>query len=87
MNKQKLISALQSRIAKRRNDLKILWKKYQSLGDFTSFGYIYFIKERANTLGEEQKVDKQLLRQLIVDERELKWLRELLIEGMPCEDV
>jgi hypothetical protein len=64
MNKQKLISALQSRIAKRRNDLKILWKKYQSLGDFTSFGYIYFIKERANALGYEQKVDKALLKML-----------------------
>jgi hypothetical protein len=86
MNKQKLISALQSRVAKRRNDLKILWKKFQSLGDFTSFGYIYFIKERANVLGEEQKVDKQLLRQLIDDERELKRLRELLTEGMSYEN-
>ncbi len=86
MSKLKLMSVLQSRIAKRRNDLKILWKKYQSLGDFTSFGYIYFIKERANALGEDQKVDKQLLRQLIVDERELKELRELLIDGIPCED-
>ncbi len=77
MNKQKLISALQSRTAKRRNELKIWWKKYHNCGDFTSVKLIVLIRESANELGYQQKVDNQILRQLIVDERELKELREI----------
>ena len=66
MNKQKLISVLQSRIAKRR--FYINWAKVHNLTRATN-SYL-----QRTVL--EQKQDKQILKQLIVDERELKMLRE-----------
>jgi len=73
MNKQKLISALQSRIAKRRNLLEDGWELFDDLqrDEDTEYDAYYFVVSLIKT-GYEQKVDKQLLRQLILDERELK---------------
>jgi len=72
MNKQKLISELQSRITKRKESIKYFWKEYEKYRRFYTADRI-----TAQQLGYEQKFDKQLLRQLIVDERELKELREI----------
>jgi hypothetical protein len=72
MNKQKLISVLQSRITKRKAVITFFWKEYEKYERLCTID-----KDTAQELGYEQKVDKQLLRQLIVDERELKELREI----------
>jgi len=68
----------------RRQAIKSGWECYHQHNpenyNLTTF------KDFAVELGDVQQVDKQLLRQLILDERELKELRELLIEGMPCGD-
>jgi hypothetical protein len=74
MNKQKLISALQSRLSVRGVLIKRGWS------NFVSKSYLHdkeMLKIRTLKLSAEQKLDKQLLRQLIVDERELKELREI----------
>ncbi len=59
MNKQKLISALQSRIAKRRKSLKTGWYNF---GDKDYKHDRRFLKIRMINLGIEQKVDKALLK-------------------------
>lgn len=69
MNKQKLISVLQSRIAKRRMLLKTGWNS------FADKDYKHdrrFLKFRLIKLGLEQKEDKQILKQLVEDERSIK---------------
>jgi hypothetical protein len=60
MNKQKLISALQSRIARRRTDITTLW--YHSNDTYPEDRHIY--KGHAIEAGIEQKVDKALLKML-----------------------
>jgi len=76
MNKLTLISALQSRIAKRKQRIKHEWEIFHSKG---LLGYDIWsmlgAKEDAIKLAVIQKLDKQILKQLIVDERELKELR------------
>ena len=57
MNKQKLISALQSRIAKRKAVITFFWREYDK------YERLYSIdKDSAQELGTEQKVDKALLK-------------------------
>jgi DNA-binding protein H-NS len=57
MNKQKLISALQSRIAKRKESIKYFWKEYEKYKRLYTADRI-----TAQELGYEQKVDKALLK-------------------------
>jgi DNA-binding protein H-NS len=59
MNKQKLISALQSRIAKRKESIKYFWKEYEKYKRLYTADRI-----TAQQLGYEQKVDKALLKML-----------------------
>lgn len=59
MNKQKLISALQSRIAKRKESIKYFWKEYEKYKRLYTADRI-----TAQELGYEQKVDKALLKML-----------------------
>lgn len=66
MNKQKLISVLQSRIAKRRKLLKTGWN---SFADKDYKHDRWFLKVRMIKLGIEQKHDKQILKQLVEDSR------------------
>lgn len=66
MNKQKLISVLQSRIAKQKTYITLTWIDYQ----LTSHeGDKKLFKEYAIKLGVEQKYDKQILKQLVEDAR------------------
>jgi hypothetical protein len=78
VNKQKLISALQSRIAKRKQRIKAEWEIFHSKGllEYDIWSMLG-AKEDALKLSIQQKQDKQILNQLIVDERELKELREI----------
>lgn len=74
MNKQKLISVLQSRIAKRRKKISHEWFIYSYEGcehDYDMWDKIG-AKEYGNRLGLEQKEDKQILKQLVEDERIIK---------------
>ncbi len=59
MNKQKLISALQSRVAKRKESIKYFWKEYEKYKRLYTADRI-----TAQQLGYEQKVDKALLKML-----------------------
>lgn len=69
MTRQKLISALQSRIAKQKTYITLTWIDYQ----LTSHeGDKKLFKEYAIKLGVEQKHDKQILKQLVEDERSIK---------------
>jgi hypothetical protein len=75
VNKQKLISALQSRLSVRGVLIKRGWS------NFVSKSYLHdkeMLKIRTLKLSAEQKFDKQLLRQLIIDERELREIRNLM---------
>ena len=76
MNKQKLISVLQSRIAKRRNSLGGCWEYWHTLCNMDYLDAYIKVKAYAVRLGLEQKEDKAILKQLVGDERELKLLRE-----------
>ena len=77
MNKQKLISVLQSRIAKRRNSLGGCWEYWHSICNMGYLDAYIKVKAHAIRLGLEQKEDKQILKQLVEDERELRYLRTL----------
>lgn len=78
MNKQKLISVLQSRIAKRRILLKTGWN---SFADKDYKHDRWFLKFRMIKLGLEQKEDKQILKQLLEDEREIKKWKKAFAEA------
>lgn len=67
MNKQKLISVLQSRIANNRNLLRYLWEEYNDYEELCF--YSKEVKNRAINVGERQKEDKAILKQLVEDER------------------
>ena len=67
MSKLKLISVLQSRIANNRNLLRYLWEEYNDYEEFCF--YSKEVKTRAIIVGERQKEDKQILKQLIEDAR------------------
>lgn len=70
MNKQKLISVLQSRIAKRRKYLAEGWELFDDLrrDEDKEHEAYYFVVTLIN-VGNEQKEDKQVLKQLIEDAR------------------
>lgn len=89
MNRQKLISALQSRIAKRRNYLADGWELFDELkrDEDTEYETYYFIVTLIN-VGKEQKEDKQILKQLVEDERSIKeWkARFWRTLGMYCKE-
>ena len=61
MNKQKLISALQSRIVKRRTILASYWELYEELAEENSSDSEPF-KVHLLRIGKEQKLDKALLK-------------------------
>ena len=67
MNKQKLMSVLQSRVSRRSYLIT-------RMGEFAT---TRAMKAQYKRFVVEQKQDKQILKQLIVDERELKELREI----------
>jgi len=71
MNKQKLISILQSRIAKRRMLLASYWELFEELVEEGCSDSKPFKVHLLKT-GIEQKVDKQILKQLVEDERSIK---------------
>lgn len=70
MTRQKLMSALQSRIAKRRNYLADGWELFDELrrDEDKEHEAYYFVVTLINN-GKEQKVDKAILKQLIHDAR------------------
>lgn len=67
MNKQKLISVLQSRIAKRRSSINNFWEAYYQ--DNTQGLNLDTFKKVAINTGKVQKEDKQILKQLVMDAR------------------
>lgn len=85
MNKQKLISVLQSRIAKRRKLLRTGW---YSFGDKDYKHDRWFLKTRMINLGIQQKEDEAILKQLVEDERSIKeWkARFWKTLGMYCKE-
>lgn len=74
MPKLKLMSVLQSRIAKRRSSISNFWEAYHQ-DNSQGLNLDTFKKVAINT-GRVQKEDKQILKRLVEDERELKLLRE-----------
>ena len=85
MNKQKLISVLQSRIAKRRKLLRTGW---YSFGDKDYKHDRWFLKTRMINLGIQQKEDKAILKQLVEDERSIKEWKARFWQtlGMYCKE-
>ena len=69
MKKQKLISVLQSRIAKRRMLLASGWELFYELD---SENDLEIWKTNLLSVGITQKEDKQVLKQLVEDERSIK---------------
>lgn len=70
MNKQKLISVLQSRIAKRKMLLASSWELFEELkAENINDSKIW--KVHLLEVGTTQKEDKQILKQLVEDEREI----------------
>ena len=69
MNLDKMISKLQSRIAKRRPLIKACWDDWNGL-------HCLMDKDCAIMFGEDQKLDKQLLQQLYYDKYIEKSTRE-----------
>lgn len=68
MNRQKLISVLQSRIAKRKRELKDLWMMYNLDKEFTKMNLDFSVFKRdAIELGVIQKQDKAILKQMHTD--------------------
>ena len=91
MNKQKLISVLQSRIAKRRALINYNWFVYaqQENSEWSvSKDKKIVAKLDAIFTGIEQKEDKQILKQLVEDERSIKeWkARFWKTLGMYCKE-
>ena len=91
MNKQKLISVLQSRIAKRRALINYNWFVYtqQENSEWgVSKDKKIVAKLDAIFTGIEQKEDKQILKQLVEDERSIKeWkARFWKTLGMYCKE-
>jgi hypothetical protein len=64
MNKQKVISSLQSRIAKRKNIINAYWRVYKELTESASFVLMKEAKSMAILLGNEQKLDKSVMSML-----------------------
>ena len=86
MSKLKLMSVLQSRIANNRNLLRYLWEEYNDYEELCF--YSKEVKTRAIIVGERQKEDKQILKQLVEDERSIKeWkVRFWKTLGMYCKE-
>lgn len=68
MNKQKLISVLQSRIAKRRMLLASSWELFEELKT-ENINDSKVWKVHLLDVGNTQKEDKQILKQLVMDAR------------------
>ena len=87
MNKQKLISVLQSRIAKRRMYLASYWELFEELVANGAESQEP-LKVHLLRIGDEQKEDKQILKQLVEDERSIKeWkARFWKTLGMYCKE-
>lgn len=62
MNTQKLISQLQSRIADRKWEIAMNWSFYHMYAEYCEGKDRH--RNRANDLGKNQKLDKQLLKVL-----------------------
>lgn len=74
MSKLKLMSVLQSRIAKRRILLASGWELFYELD---SENDLEIWKTNLLSVGITQKEDKQILKQLVMDEMEIKkWKKE-----------
>lgn len=74
MNKQKLISVLQSRIAERKAYLGTAWQLYLDIKAREECYQAHHWKVAINNVGMLQKEDKQILKQLVKDERSIeKW--------------
>lgn len=71
MSKQKLISVLQSRIAKRRSLLASSWELFEELKT-ENINDSKVWKVHLLDVGNTQKEDKQILKQLVEDERSIK---------------
>lgn len=69
MNKEKAISSLQSRIAKRKNEIRRMWKVCGRFGIFTKTPIVEETIRVAILFGHEQKLDKALLKLLHEDVR------------------
>lgn len=67
MNRQKLISVLQSRIAKRRNRLAQGWELLDELKHSENNHEAYYWVVTLVNVGVEQKQDKAILKQMYVD--------------------
>lgn len=80
MNKQKAISSLQSRIAKRKNELRRWWKTYSSYGEFTRSVVIENTKIIAILIGDEQKLDKALLKLLYADAMKQQYYADVVYD-------
>ena len=71
MSKLKLISVLQSRIAKRRSLLASSWELFEELKT-ENINDSKVWKVHLLEVGTTQKEDKQILKQLVEDERSIK---------------
>lgn len=81
MNKQKLISVLQSRIAKRKAYLGTAWQLYSEIKAREENYQAHHWKVAVNNVGKLQKEDKQILKQLVEDEREIKKWKKAFAEA------
>ena len=80
MNKQKLISVLQSRIAESRTFLASSWELYEELKT-KNVNDSKVWKAHTVAVGITQKENKQILKQLIMDERIIKMFERVLRKG------
>lgn len=81
MNRQKLISVLQSRIAKRKDYLGTAWQLYSEIKAREEHYQAHHWKVAVNNVGKLQKEDKQILKQLVEDEREIKKWKKAFAEA------
>jgi hypothetical protein len=69
MSKLKLMSVLQSRIAKRKTYLGTAWQLYSEIKAREEHYQAHHWKVAVNNVGKLQKEDKQILKQLVEDAR------------------
>lgn len=80
MNKQKAISSLQSRIAKRKNELGRWWKVCGRFGIFTKTPVVEETIRVAIMIGNEQKFDKALLKLLYADAMKQQYYADVVYD-------
>jgi len=88
MSKLKLISVMQSRIAKRKAYLGTAWKLYSEIVAREEQHQAYHWKNAVNNVGKQQKEDKAILKQLVEDERSIKEWKARFWQtlGMYCKE-